>query len=87
MPEEAKAIPEEYTSQLLLLCCRCKDIFLAEPMLLELEPPGLLEHVENFADPQLHLRTHSHLGSMLVLNHSTSSRLLWAICMATMISS
>jgi len=37
-----KAIPEEYTSQLLLLCCRCKDIFLAEPMLLELEPPWVI---------------------------------------------
>ncbi|CAE7332118.1 ppp1cc-b [Symbiodinium sp. CCMP2456] len=37
-----KAIPEEYASQLLLLCCRCKEIFLAEPMLLELEPPWVI---------------------------------------------
>ncbi|CAE7400180.1 NPP1 [Symbiodinium natans] len=42
MARENRALPDDLIYQLTLLCGRCKEIFLAESMLLELEPPWVV---------------------------------------------
>ncbi|CAE7572167.1 PPZ1, partial [Symbiodinium pilosum] len=41
-PHKDTKFPQGLLEQLFLLCAQCKDIFLAEPMLLELQPPFVI---------------------------------------------